>query len=591
MFIGDSANLSFLQIIRRIVSKRLGSCHFVDDPLRYQMVEASPPEPDRGLHNIYDRSAGAAPSRPSIHEAEYLLRRYLLAGSCVLDLYDEADLLPHLREWSQNGDSHSSIAPLLYLVMAVGAQNSHDDQDDKAAAWFAHGRRLATEYYTDDPSLSTVRAFSLITFYLLNAARRNAAFMSLGIAVRAAYALGLHRREVASTCSESEYEARERLWKVIRILDLFMSASLGRPPATSETRNTEPDNSHRYSTSLDLCVVFEKLLIDVYSARMVSTDAIANIGGHHRRWAARFHLGLETDRVPQHGVPGNPDTPTVGMVHVKEAYYWTIMLLTRPFLTESIQLFSESTASAPWSTSQGLEACTTASSNSVLVYACVNSAIRTVELLTPLLNFADTPKRLPVVINCAFISGLVLGLACFGDLDTVIPLQAHLGSIQKFLAHFSCDPVAVRNASIIGHLEDACTAYIKQRSGERFDRQSAAVRSMFGQLHNLRSGAPSRPRSPERTEVAATTSTNASADDSNEADSRTPRSELADGHKGPCRDQAFEENSTDICSFDDDLALSISPYPTMNPHTLWFETLDPGTPLFGTYSHALGDIL
>ena len=42
MFIGDSANLSFLQVLRRVVGECIGSCSFVDDPLRSLMVEASP---------------------------------------------------------------------------------------------------------------------------------------------------------------------------------------------------------------------------------------------------------------------------------------------------------------------------------------------------------------------------------------------------------------------------------------------------------------------------------------------------------------------------------------------------------------------
>ena len=37
-----------------------------------------------------------------------------------------------------------------------------------------------------------VQAFLLLAFYMLGAVRRNAAFMYLGVAARAAFALGLH---------------------------------------------------------------------------------------------------------------------------------------------------------------------------------------------------------------------------------------------------------------------------------------------------------------------------------------------------------------------------------------------------------------
>lgn len=40
VFIGDSANLCFLQIIRRLIHQSLGPCTFTEDPLRHMLVEA-----------------------------------------------------------------------------------------------------------------------------------------------------------------------------------------------------------------------------------------------------------------------------------------------------------------------------------------------------------------------------------------------------------------------------------------------------------------------------------------------------------------------------------------------------------------------
>lgn len=46
-----------------------------------------------------------------------------------------------------------------------------------------------------DPTLDMVRSFLLMAFYMLGACHRNAAFMYLGVAAKAASALGLHRAE------------------------------------------------------------------------------------------------------------------------------------------------------------------------------------------------------------------------------------------------------------------------------------------------------------------------------------------------------------------------------------------------------------
>lgn len=47
--------------------------------------------------------------------------------------------------------------------------------------------------------MDLVRVFVLMSFYMLGACRRNAAFMYLGVASRAAVALGLHEDSSGST--------------------------------------------------------------------------------------------------------------------------------------------------------------------------------------------------------------------------------------------------------------------------------------------------------------------------------------------------------------------------------------------------------
>lgn len=487
MFIGDAANLSFLQIIRRMVFESVGSCPFVDDPLRKFMVEVSP----AGRPNWISSIMSEPPARPSAAEAGYFLHWYKLATNCILNLYDDAELRAGLEQWAagagagpaeQQDDATSAI---YYLILSIGAQTCPEDKDELAERYFNYGRFLTASSVMDDPSLSTVGAYVLITMYLLGASRRNAAFMYLGIAVRAAYALGIHRGDIGSLFSPAEYTTRERLWKGLRFLDLFLSSSLGRPPSTSETRDSSAQEN--YSAKNDLSSIFEAILTEVYAKRMVSTEVLERISEKHRRWASRFADGLATDDIeageylPSSGEA--PRLPNIGLLHLKESYYYTIMLLSRPFLIEGV---SRHMSRAKVHANLDDEAAPSSSpSDHLLAHACVDSAIRTVELLTPLLSSESVPKRLPLVINSLFVSALVLGLAVFADLDRVFPLEKSLAGAQRLLRMFSPhDAVGKRDSAIVEHLQAACDMYLERRARRRMERQGLLIGGLFGSVHD-----------------------------------------------------------------------------------------------------------
>ncbi|KAL2065383.1 hypothetical protein VTL71DRAFT_3053 [Oculimacula yallundae] len=471
MFIGESANLSFLQSIREVVSSMVGPCPFVDDPLKYLMVEAIPDD--------HPSSTTQCPMI-SLSKATSLVRFYNIATSCVLDLFDESDLLDGLPLWLEGLDfgNAKDRDPNYFLVLAIGAQTSPDDEDELAVAFFEYGRHLAASRHTEDPSIATVQIYSMITFYLLGASRRNAAFMNLGLAVRAAYAIGLHREDVATLFHPKEYETRERGWRVIRILDLFMSASLGRPPSTAETRDTSIKAN--YSASVDLCALFELILNEVYSKRSVTAEATRRIRDHHCAWSARFRDGLLVDHVSPETVLPGCNIPNIGLLHIKEAYYWTIMLFTRPFLLEYITLQAPPLTSAYTrdpSDSPG------SASTEGLAYACVDSAVRTIDLLYVFRTYERTPRRLPFVVNSIFVSTLVIGAASFTDFHRYFPLDRTLTKGKELLDLFSTDDIARRDSAIIGQLQLACSSYREDCRRKEAQKSGKHVERMFGQIH------------------------------------------------------------------------------------------------------------
>lgn len=96
------------------------------------------------------------------------------------------------------------------LILAIGAQCRGTSSSDlqHASSQFTHGQQLSFDGMLCDPSLDMVRNFLLMAFYMLGACHRNAAFMYLGVASKAASALGLHRSDQYRDLPLDECRAR-----------------------------------------------------------------------------------------------------------------------------------------------------------------------------------------------------------------------------------------------------------------------------------------------------------------------------------------------------------------------------------------------
>lgn len=481
MFIGDSANHSFLQNVRRIVRRHVGDCIFVDDPLRHHMVEACP---SKG-HNMILDNGTAPPPKPSEDEARSLVLWYRQATHCILELFDDATICDSILDWLRLSQQPVDALSATYsLILAIGAQTCPEDYDEIAEKHFNYGRYVTLATLMDDPSIATTQCHVLIAMYLLAQSRRNAAFMYLGIAVRGAYALGLHREDVSALYDTAEYMTRERLWKGIRTLDLFMSASLGRPPATLETRDTS--SKEHYSAMNDLSFIFENILTEVYAKRMITTECLTKISELHRSWAARFSSGQSVEAIdahPHHETPREQETgPNIGVIHLKEAYYWTIMLLSRPFLIDYVSSISPPETGSPPNPSH--HSSTPSPSRNILAQACVDSAVRTIELIEPLLTSKSTPKRLPFIVNSAFAASLIIGLSLFSDLEGSMPLRRkRLGAACKILEKFSVhDLVTKRYLGIVEKMIGACDAFLELQQRKRMEYNNDLISRLFGRV-------------------------------------------------------------------------------------------------------------
>lgn len=487
MYIGDSASLSFLQSVRRVVTSSIGRCEFTEDNSRHSMLEAFQNNPKPGL----------LISPPSNDKARRLARQYVLATSPLLDLFDLEEFYPRLAYWVENpsGDE-DTVSSIFYLVLAIGAQVS-DINQSLAEQYFSSGRQLAFSAFQETPSIHTIQSYILVSIYMLGACRRNGAFMNLGIALRAAYAVGIHRKDANALFCGRERRARERVWKSLRVMDLFLSASLGRPPATSDydhdirddlfapggqQRNLTPEQQLSAAV-ISLCRIFERILTDVYMKQVISINVAESISNQHRAWVRTLPtvLSMQTEQVNNRTMEDS-----LAAAHVFGSYYWSIILLTRPFLVYRVAQYVKTKAdmSAPADSRNG------SSRIALFADACVYSALRGLDVAHDLGRFESLPRRLPFLINSVFNSAVVLGAAFFADYDNLLPLEEGMNKAERFLGLFvPHDPHACRFFQIVKYLRGAVAEYVQRRNRQWMERRSRQVDQLFGQVGGSNDGA------------------------------------------------------------------------------------------------------
>jgi hypothetical protein len=464
----------------------IGPCPFTNDPLTHLMIENTP-------HLRFENAQEVSLDLSTAHS---LAEQFLVTTSGTLDLFDPQWLISEVSAWVEHRSLQSEPrSAIVHLVLGIGAQGRAQNETDELVAeqCFAYGRKLAMFTLMDDPSLSTIQAFALITYYMFAACRRNAAFTNMGVAVRAAYTLGIHLHEANNAFAQEEKTSRERAWKSLRVCDFFLSASLGRPPATSgtfcnipsatpeQTSNTEAPNvdSQISSAIFRICNVMERILVEVYSKKAITLELAKSISKEHRQWTEALPQMLKID-----GLEGSGSESACWSAHVAKhgsrivmmAYYYSIVLLTRPFLTFRVRSAKR----------QSMKRDDASARADLITYAdaCVNSAIKGIDMAHEDVFDEGAPRRQPLVINSVFISALCLGLAYLGDYDRQRwPLSPSLDRAISILTHLGqLNPQSTRQAEICRLLKDAIASYVSSRDDTLLQSQCLSVRNVFGDV-------------------------------------------------------------------------------------------------------------
>ncbi|PCH07490.1 Transcription factor [Penicillium occitanis (nom. inval.)] len=362
LYIGDSAPLSYLQTIRQLVGSVMGTSMFTVDPHRHNILEAS-----MQAQPITFQYAITLPDREA---ALYLVDSFFTNTKGMLHLFDEQVFKQRVERTYQNPlAADQSWMCILYLVFAVGLQlrcvpaqpspkeaailkRLLSDNVDRSEMFFLGARHLKDSASgIEDGDFASIQALLIMTLYMLSVGKRNTAWAYIGMAVRLAYALGLHRAETQRVYDERDKHSmslpRVLLWRSLYIMDRFLASCLGRPTAIQDEEISEELFPHkdRFTTlspgavenfefealfsSVQAAQIHGNILHQIYRSRKVSLKIARNVAVQIHEWTQSLPEILQWRPTP---MPDDNPGKAIGQLHVWMTYFHTIILLTRPFL-------------------------------------------------------------------------------------------------------------------------------------------------------------------------------------------------------------------------------------------------------------------
>lgn len=323
---------------------------------------------------------------------------------------------------------HLNLVFAVGLMLAnpsLGSEDSHivsrlkEQHKDLDEQFYINARSMNDSLNGfEDADFWSTQALLLMTVYMLTKSKRNTAYALLGMAVRSAYALGLHDEDTMIIFSSTEQESRRNLWKSLFVMDRYLSLSLGRPSAIFDdelyaftsrgsvngSRNNsyaEPPASEQSSTHgiepvVKICSIVGKILKDVYRQRKTTA-----------RQAVDFSNQLRAIALPPSQTTSLAPHQSIATLHCHIFLTHTVILSTRPFfiyeLFNKVKRRTNLSKGKDSSAKQGAPL-----TNYQLSKACVSASVHLVCHVQQAFKTGNLSRRNPWVIYFLASAGLVL---------------------------------------------------------------------------------------------------------------------------------------------------------------------------------------
>ncbi|KAF2001771.1 hypothetical protein P154DRAFT_432462 [Amniculicola lignicola CBS 123094] len=507
LYVGDSATLSFLQLLRMMVENVAGSSPFTNDPRRHKIVEGqfSLPPGVRHTHLLPDQRT-----------AQVLVDAFFVHTHGLLQVFDHQQFMEELTQcYSDPLATEPSFLCLLNLVFAIGLtfatplsgsdealiiDKLRSEHLDRAEVFYLNAKGLNDPMNgLEDQDFWSIQALLLMSLYMLAKSKRNNAFALLGMAARSAHALGLHREETMVIFSQEEQEARRNLWRSLFVMDRFLSCSLGRPIAISED-DCSGDSLHpleqcgedpyvsathqplketgkcAIEAAVRSCSVIGVILKKVYQRRKVNTRLAQEIADVCKNWPralpAVLHWRQAATASPAQGV---------AILHVNLFYCHSIILLTRPFFLYILNLETQRQASQSTTGNRGPRPYLRMEKFSE---ACVIASTHTILLVQNASDAGYLSRRNPAVIYFLFAAALVILSNEFAGLYKIDAADTCILNAITIMDHCSSnDQQAVRLVYIMNCFRDVVTT--ERRRRRQSQAEPTSLPSISSQLYGV----------------------------------------------------------------------------------------------------------
>ncbi len=133
--------------------------------------------------------------------------------------YSEVIPQPHGRSWHV----------LAYVVAAIGVYSSATEVGDLDLRLFEHAKSMLSFDFLEVGNLTLVQALTLISNLQQKRDKPNSGYNYLGLAVRMAIGLGLHKEFPGWNISPLKMEIRRRVWWSLCVFDVGATITFSRP--------------------------------------------------------------------------------------------------------------------------------------------------------------------------------------------------------------------------------------------------------------------------------------------------------------------------------------------------------------------------
>ncbi|EXJ53745.1 uncharacterized protein A1O5_12994 [Cladophialophora psammophila CBS 110553] len=468
VYIGGFASLSFLQFLRQTIRQQMGPSLFTENNRRHVMLEATSPE-DTNNNFVEDELQKRA-----------MIDVYFAATNGILDLFAREEVEAYLPTVNAPVvEKREYMTAALDLIVAIGAQCRAADQFDRqyAVRLFSRAQKTALAGGLEDPCLDMVRCFLLMTFYMLGACRRNAAFMYMGIASQAASALGLHVTEQYRHFNASDQSVRLRTLKSLRVLDVMYCSILGRPYSTGAIRtdhvalnsidmHTSKSRDLALNASFRACTIITEITQRFDCDGSIGFRTAERFLERLQEWSVSLPDDMRQFKKPVDQSLTLPEQEQmIGNIHVSCIYYFAVMLVTRPFLIS--HLMHQLTGS----TGDGSVARETSASQADVVdvaQACIDSAILMANMCYEALQSGILLKQMCIMKAWVFAAGLVLGFSMFVQGESRFDMDDSFNNAREVLRNLSVhSPQAEHYYEILSGFADVIQRHRQHLSREK----------------------------------------------------------------------------------------------------------------------------